>query len=185
MPPENVEIVRQPLSVAERARRGLDERFAVRFPGATARIARFIMARPPHSRLRQVVLRRAIEIAYGATNRGDYDPPFALYAPDCECEFPPELASLGDAGARGRAARIEFQRRWGEEWGELRFELEELIDLGAVLVVVGRVMATGLRSGMAVDSDWANIYTMGEGLARREQAFLDRRAAFEAAGVSE
>jgi len=181
---KKVEIVRQPLSVAERPRRGLEERLALRFPRATVGIARFIMGRPPRSLLRRVVLRRAIEIAYGATNRGDYEPPFALYDPDCECEFPPELASLGDSGARGREARIEFQRRWGEEWGELRFELEELVDLGAVLVVAGRVRATGRRSGMAVDSDWANVYTVDGGLAQREQAFFDRTAAFEAAGLS-
>jgi ketosteroid isomerase-like protein len=180
-----VEIVRQPVDAATRNRRGLDERFVLRFPRATAAIARFVLRRPLHSRVRKVILSNAVAIAYGAANRGDYDPPFALYASDCEFEVPRQLASLGKAGVRGRQARIEWQQQWIAEWGEFRFDLDEMIDTGERLVITGRIHGAGRTSGANVDSDWGIVFTLGSGLATREQVFLDRSEALEAAGLSE
>ena len=185
MPEENVGIVRQPVTAGTRKRRGIDERFVLRFPRATAAIARFVLRRPLHSRVRRVVLRNAVAIGYGAANRGDYEPPFALYASDFEFEVPRQLASLGESGVRGRQARAEWQRRWIEEWGEFQFELDEMIDTGERLVITGRIHGAGRSSGANVDSDWGIVFTLGSGLATREQVFLDRSQALEAAGLSE
>jgi len=55
---------------------------------------------------------------------------FALYHPDIEVIEPPEVIKLGlDPLSRGRAGRIRVQRRWHAEWGELRFEPDEILDL--------------------------------------------------------
>ena len=56
-------MVRQPMAVAARSRRRLEERLGVRFPGVMAFLDRVGWRVPPRSRLRQAFLRRAAEIA--------------------------------------------------------------------------------------------------------------------------
>lgn len=180
-----MELVRQPVDAGTRKRRGIEERFVLRFPRATVAIARFVTRRPPRSHLRKLVIRSAVSISYGAANRGDYEPPFALYVADSAFEVPRQLAGLGKSGARGPQARLDWQRQWIEEWGEFQFELDEMIDTGDRIVITGRIHGAGRSSGAAVDSDWGICLTLAGGLVMREQVFLDRSEALEAAGLSE
>ena len=86
---------------------------------------------------------------------------------------------------RGRDGRSEFQRGWTAEWGEMRFEPEEMLDLGDRVLFVGRVKGGGLSSGAGFESDWAVLLTIPAGRVIREQPFFDRREGLEAAGLSE
>ena len=60
-----------------------------------------------------------------------------------------------------------------------------MIDLGDRVLVVGRVKGSGLSSGAAVDSEWADLFTVSAGRVIREQVFFDHAEGLEAAGVSE
>jgi ketosteroid isomerase-like protein len=121
-----------------------------------------------------------------ATNRGDYEAAFALYHPDVELITPPQLIGLGeDSLYRGREERTAFQRKWTAEWGRFEFEVQEIIDLGDCLVLIGRMAGSGLSSGAAFESEWANLLTLSAGRVVREQYFPAHAEALEAAGLSE
>lgn len=181
---KNREVVRQPLAVAARSRRRIDERLGLRFPRALAFLARMGLRLPPRSRLRQALVRRVVQLGYEATNREDYEAVFMLYHPNVEHTTPPLFAGLGNESVtHGREERVRFQRRWSAEWGEVRFEPEEVVDLGGRVLVVGRVKGSGLRSGASVENEWAQLFTLSAGRVIREQAFIDHGEAFEAAGL--
>jgi ketosteroid isomerase-like protein len=183
---ENREVVRQPLALRADSRRRLEERLGVRFPGALAFLARVVWRLPPRSGLRRALIRRAVRLGLEATNRRDFQAAFALFHPDIELIASGTFITLGyDSVFRGREERIRFQERWHAEWGQFRFEPDELIDLGDRVLVVGRVTGSGLSSGAAVDNDWADLFTISAGKAIREQVFFDHSEALEAAGLRE
>ena len=149
-------------------------------------LSRIYTAFPPRSRLRQAILRRYAQQGFEATNRRDFEAAFAAYHPDVEFVFPAQFVALGfERVSRGRRARIDAQRRWVAEWGDLWFDLEELIDLGDQLVVVTRMKGRGLSSGAATEMECDFVYTVSAGLAIREQVFLDHAQALEAVGLRE
>ena len=182
---DNVEVLRQRVTVSAKPRRRLEERLALRFPRVLALAANAIWTLPPRSRLRQVVLRRALQVGLEAANRADWGATFLLYHPGCESTFPPQLATLGEPGTRGVGERIRWQRSWSGEWGGFRFDPQTFIDLGNRHLVVGHIEGSGSKSGAAAKSEWAALYTSSAGRVIREQIFLDRDQALKAAGLSE
>jgi len=186
MSQENVEIVRQPIVVEAHPHRRLQERLFLRFPHGLVALTRATCRLSPRSRLRQMLLRRAVTVGFEATNRRDYETPFAFYHPEGELITPPQLVGLGfEPLYRGREDRIGFQRRWIDEWGEFRFEPEEIIDLGDRVLLIGRITGSGLSSRVLVDSEWANLLTVSAGQVVGEQIFVEHGEALEAAGLSE
>jgi len=186
MSEENVEIVRQPIILRAHPRRRLEERLALRFPPAVILLARAVWRLPPRSRLRQAYLRRAVQVGFGALNRDDVEAAFATYHPEVERELPKEFVGLGlDPPDRGREERVSFERRWNAEWGRVRYEFEEIIDLGDRLLVIGHFEGSGPSSGAGFDNEFAEIFTISAGRVIREQAFFDHAEALKAAGLRE
>lgn len=184
MPPVNVEVVRQAMSGRPHSRPRLEGWLIVGLRPAFVLLARAVWRLPVSSRLRQAFLRNAVQVALEAHNRRDLDVAFALFHEDCESTFPVQMGELGSAfGTRGREERIRFHHRFLEEWGELRYELEELIDTGDRLLLVGRMKGTGLSSGAVFDNEWALLLTSSAGQFVREQVFLDHREALETVGL--
>jgi ketosteroid isomerase-like protein len=182
---EKVEVVRQPIAVRAHTRRRLEERLGLRFPRALALLVRSVLRLRPRSRLRQELIRRGVQLGFEAVNRGDYEAAFMLYHPEVEHTTPPLFAGLGvESVTRGREERVRFQRRWSAEWGEVRFEPEEIIDLsdGRVLAL-GRAKGIGLGSGAAFENERANLGTHSAGRVIREQVFTDHAEGLEAAGL--
>jgi ketosteroid isomerase-like protein len=128
-----------------------------------------------------------VQLGVEALNRRDYEACFALlYHPDAELTVFREFVALGfEPVYRGLDARIGFHERWNAEWGDFRFEPEELIDLGDRVVVGGYMRGSGLSSGAAVDTYWAAVFMLSGGRVRHELAFLDRGEALRAAGLAE
>ena len=179
-------MVRLPVSVRAQSRRRLLERLALRLPRTAAFLIHGLQRLSPRSRLRQGLIRHVIRQGIEALNRHDFEAIFGFYAQDCE--FAPfQLPTLGLEGTHGRAERIRFQQRWVAEWGEFRFEPEEVIDLGDArrLLVLGRIKGTGLSSGAAFEGEWAALLTVSDGWVVREEAYFDHADALEAAGLSE
>ena len=179
-------VVRQPVAVNAQSRRRLEEHIGVYFPRVIALVGRAVFGLPPRSPLRRAALRRSVRLAFEAVNRGDFEAAFALHHPDAEVVEPPEVVELGlDPLPRGREARIEVQRRWRNEWGDLRVEPEEVVDLGDRVVVVSRMKGRGAGSGATFDNDLANVVDLRAGRVIREQLFLNRNDAFELVGLRE
>ena len=183
----DVEIVRQPLTLAGRSRRNLEDRLMVRFPRVLSLISRAVWRLPARSRVRLALTRRAIVSGWEAANRGDIEVALALYHPDAETVFDPKMVEIGfEPVYGGLESRIAMQQLGLSEWGEWRFEPEELIFIGVDrLLTLGRMKGTGLTSGAAVDTDWSSLFTTLDGRAIREQIFLDRGEALAAVGLDQ
>ena len=108
----------------------------------------------PRSRLRRAMVRRSVRLGFegplrAATSRRG----FVNFHPHFESMFAPELnggSTLRTSMGEARRAS-EFQREWTSEWGDIRYDADEIIDLGHRVMVLGRLEAKGLRSGAAVD----------------------------------
>jgi len=187
MSEQRIDPVRQPIRAKVRPRRAIDERLLLRFPRGFTSAAQLVWKLPPRSRLRMALVGRVATLAIEAHNRGDLEAAVAVYDSEVEYVTPPQIIPLGfEPIYRGRDARIEVQRRWTAEWGEFTFKPEELIDVGdGRVLMLGRMEGSGLTSGVMIDNDWADLFTIARGRVVREQVYLDRAEALEAAGLSE
>ena len=186
MSQENVEVVRQPITVKPRTRRSLEERLGLRFPRTLALLARTIWGLPPRSRLRRWFVSRGVRLGLEALNRGDTEAGLLLLHPDVESNWPPQLATVGvEPKIRGRDERIRFQDNWNAEWGGLSFETEELFVAGERVLILGRSRGIGLSSSVPAETETAWLYTVSAGKAIREDIFLDHGEALKVAGLSE
>jgi ketosteroid isomerase-like protein len=186
MPQENVEVARQPLALAADSHRRLEERLALRFPYIQALALRVWSKLPPRSRLRQAIVRRLLRLGFEAANRGDYAVTFSLYDRDIEFIPPTGLIGLGDQALyRGLQARVRYEHDWRGQWGDFRYEPDELRDLGDRLLVIGRISSSGLSSGAAIDTDFANVFTLSAGRVIGEHVYFNRAEALEAVGLAE
>jgi ketosteroid isomerase-like protein len=174
--------LRRPLEVGQSTHRRVEERLGLRFPRAAAFLARALW-RLLRGRLILALGARFSRLSLEAINRGDYEAGFILFHPEAEVIVPPDLAGLGfERKTRGRDARIELQRRWHAEWGDFRVLPASIVGLGDDrILLIGRVSGSGLTSGAAADSEWANLLTISGGMAIREQFFMDHAQAFDAA----
>jgi ketosteroid isomerase-like protein len=167
-----------------RAHRSLEERIGLRFPRLLVYAAR-VTWRQPSRRLRWAAARRALKLGWESFNRDDYEATFMLYRSDTESVGADVWGTIGaDMHTRGRADRLAYQRMLRADWKTLRFEPEEVIQVGEDrLVSVGRMTGLGRASGATVDTPWAVVIAIEEGLVRREEIFLDRDTALEAASL--
>jgi ketosteroid isomerase-like protein len=176
--------VPQPLAVTPRPRRRLDETLGLRCRPAVVLAVRATMSLRRSSRLRQVLIRAALERGTEALNRGDYEAAYLLWRDDCESTFPAQMTALGDpAGTRGRAARVRFQAQWTKEWGGIRFDPKQVVDLGDRILGLGDVEGSGRASGAGFGNEWAFLLTIRGGEVVREQIFLSHDEARAAAGL--
>src|SRR4051812_26467260 len=91
----NVEVVRQPIALKARSRRGLDERIFLRFRAVATSLTRVAWRLPPGSRLRREIILRAGEAGFAAINRGDFESAFLLFHADVEIITPSQLVAIG------------------------------------------------------------------------------------------
>ena len=105
--------------------------------------------------------------------------------PKIETIFDPKMVEIGfEPAYRNRESRLAVQQRATAEWGEWRFEPEQLLMIGGDrFLTLGRMNGRGLVSGAAVDTDWAALFTIFNGQVVREQIFLDRGEALGVAGL--
>jgi ketosteroid isomerase-like protein len=176
---ETTSVVRQPIRICDRSHRRLEERIAVRFPNLAVAVNRAWFRLPARWRVRRLLMSRVARRGIEASNRGDYEVAYLPFHPDMEYLAPPGTVVLGTfpERMRGRRERIEFERSWRGDWGEFRYEPEELIDLTDRLLLIGRMIGSGRRSGAAMDVEWAGLYTISRGQVIREEIFFDDNAA--------
>jgi ketosteroid isomerase-like protein len=151
--------------------RNLQERLMVLFPSLARRLALHLFRLNPRSRLRRMLLRRAVDSGWTSFDRRDFKLNFLYFAPDTEFEFPPEMQALGvPASLRGHEGRVEAMNTVFEVWGS---ELEPLyvLDLGDRVLNLGFWHIRGRVSGVPLDQELAQLVTLRDGLVIRDQTF--------------
>jgi ketosteroid isomerase-like protein len=124
---------------------------------------------------------------YDAVARRDVVSPFEVYAEDIVWDVSnarrafliPKLAYQGHEGVR------QFWRDGLSVFGEVDFDVEELIDAGEQVVAVIREREVGRTSGVPVEASHLAVWTLADGKVIRMRLFDDRQQALEAAGLSE
>ena len=67
----------------------------------------------------------------------------------------------------------------------MRVDPREFIEADDKVVVIGRAFATARGSGTPLDTQIAFVWTVRDGRLVRNEVFMDRREALEAAGLRE
>jgi ketosteroid isomerase-like protein len=192
MSQENVETVRGVRIVLpssdERASRGrsLDERLSVRFPALFRLLSAAVTPLSTRSRLRRLVVARRVSQTYAAVNRRDFDVTLVGFDPAIEYRpssdlMPPDL----DPVMHGHDGFLKLWRYWMDAFQDLRWDPEEILDFGDRLLVTAQQSGHGSGSGVAVSEPVFQLFTLRGGLVIRQEDFLDRSKALEAAGLRE
>jgi ketosteroid isomerase-like protein len=179
-------IARPPLSDRASQRRTLDERLFVRFPAVYRLLAAAMTRLPARSRLRRSIVAHRVWRAYAAANRRDFDLVLVGWDPESEYHpsgdlMPPDLEPVfyGHDGYR------KLWRYWLDAFDDIRWDPEEVLDFGDRLLVTAQQGGHGSGSGVAVNEPVFQLFTLRRGLVFRQEDFLDRTKALEAAGLSE
>ena len=85
---------------------------------------------------------------------------------------------------RGYEEVERFWAQWRAAVGQLRFEIEELIEAGDNVVVMARRQGRGEQSGLEVSDRVAQVFTFEGDVCMRVEEFYDRGEALRAAGVA-
>lgn len=103
-----------------------------------------------------------------------------LLDPAFEVDVPPELSVEPDT-YRGWDGMRRYFSSFEESMEEIRFEPEEMIDVGAGRVVVClRVSARGRGTGIPVEQRLAQVWTIRGDKAVRARTYVDKGAALAA-----
>jgi len=113
--------------------------------------------------------------AYTALGEGDESPALAMLAPDCEWRESAELPGV-DA-VRGRDEIARFLREFLEPWERFEQVIDEVVAHGDRIGLVIHVTAVGRSSGVELDTRYAHVWTMRDGLGVRVDAYRDPAAA--------
>jgi ketosteroid isomerase-like protein len=176
--------IRIPLVPETRRRRTLDERILVRFPALTRWLGAAWARLPRDSRLRRAILVRRLQKGYAAANRRDFD--FLLTGFDPGVEFyAVQTGPEGPATFHGHDGVREASQLSLEMFGDMRLDPEELLDWGDRFLVKVNLSGHGAESRASFNQPLFSLCTLRRGLVVRQDEFLDRAEALEAAYLSE
>ena len=154
----------------------------VRLPALYRLAAGSFLRLPPRSRLRQLMLARTVAQAYAAANRRDFDLVLTGWDPGSEYHpsgdlLPPDLEPV----FYGHDGYLQLWRYWLDAFEDIRWDPEEILDFGDRLLVTTQQRGRGSGSGVAVSEPVFQLFTFRRGLVVRQEDFLDRSKALEAA----
>jgi ketosteroid isomerase-like protein len=86
---------------------------------------------------------------------------------------------------RGREEVLGFWTGLPERWDDFRIEAEEWIEGDGVVLMLGRLEARGVDSGVPVTGSWDQVWRVGDGEIVRCENFTDRAAARRASGLDQ
>ena len=127
----------------------------------------------------------AVRYGWEALIRGDIEAGLRnSYAEDCVFEDFPDMPDA--AVYVGHQGMIEAVEHFTQVWGDLLFEVVEVIDAGEDLVIaVVAMRGRGAGSGAPTDTTPAWLYEMRDGKVARTRSFTSKQQALEAVGLSE
>jgi ketosteroid isomerase-like protein len=165
--------------------RNLSERLMVRFPGAWRALASRGFRLSPRSRLKRAMLCREAISGWNAAWRRDYELMLVRYARDVEVEYDPDFEALGLAGPfHGHDGIVRFLESWQEAWERWEVEPAAVLDMGGEQFLgLAHVRLPGTRSGVRLETEFAQLATMRDGLVVRDQQFMSWEKGLRAAGL--
>ena len=111
-------------------------------------------------------------------------PEMAKYL-DPDAVFHSAITNVVGETFHGRDQIVGVFDRWEEEWSEIHWEIDELIDVDESKVVsLHRVIATGRASGVTTVRELGGVIEIRDGLVVSQWIYLDRDEALEAAGLT-
>ena len=131
-----------------------------------------------------------VEVVVGqfeGVNARDFAAVMDAYAEEVTLVIHGDIVNVtGRAAMTGKEAVGEWFGDWFRQFApDYRFEIEEVRDFGDRVFVVATHHGRGRSSGVPVELSSAWVYTVRGGKVRRLEAWGDREAALEAAGVEE
>jgi ketosteroid isomerase-like protein len=122
---------------------------------------------------------------FAATNEGDFARALGYYADDVELVVP-EDAFLESGTFKGRDAVGRWFGNWFRAFQRgYHFDLEEVRDLGDVVLVVAKHSGRGRTSGAEVRARLAYLYGVRNGKIARIDLYPGSSEALEAVALSE
>ena len=106
-----------------------------------------------------------------------------LFDPDIEFVLDPPAFLAGTY--RGRAQLDWLISRLAELFDEFRYEVDELLPAGDLVVSLGGVRMRGALSGASAVQNGCGVWELRERRIVRVRMYFDREEALEAAGLSE
>jgi ketosteroid isomerase-like protein len=175
-----------PLSERASAHRTPDERFFVRFPALYRRQAAAFWRATQRSRFRRAILTYSIQRGYAALNRRDYEVTLMRSDPEVEYRPPRDLMPPDiEAVFYGHEGYRKLWDRWLDAFGDLRWEPEELLDLGDRVLVTVQLRGHGSGSGVPIDETLFQLCGVRRGLVIWQKDFSNRSEALQRLGLSE
>jgi ketosteroid isomerase-like protein len=125
-----------------------------------------------------------VEVVVGlvkAWMRGDRSSARAAWDPDAVMMLP-----VIDSSVLVGLPKIERAlESWRKSWGDWHFDIEEVIDAGEHVVVIGHQRAEGKESGAEVELLSCGVWSLRNSKVVRAEFFDSKDKALEAAGLSE
>jgi SnoaL-like domain len=123
------------------------------------------MRLPPRSRLRRLMVARRAWQAYAAANRQDFDLVLVGWDPGSEYHpsgdlMPPDLETV----FHGRDGYLQLWRYWLDAFEDIRWDPEEILDVGDKLLVRTQERGHGSGSGVAVSRPVFQLFIFPTGL---------------------
>ena len=123
---------------------------------------------------------------YDAVAQRDAATPFAYYAEDIVWDVSnSRRATLMHSVYHGHEGVRQSWRDGLSAFGEIDFEVKELIDAGDQVLAVIRERAVGRASGVPVETTHLAVLTLSGGKVIQVQMFDDPQQAREAAGLAD
>lgn len=122
---------------------------------------------------------------WDAAERRDSVEVFALYHPDIVWTSHEWGPLQPDGRFEGHDGVRRFFRDWLEAFETYEARADSFVEAGEQIVVGYRVIGRGTGSGVDVEMERWNLYTLADGLVTRVEVFENRERALDAAGSSE
>jgi ketosteroid isomerase-like protein len=124
---------------------------------------------------------------YDAVARRDAETPFEFYAEDIVWDMSNWRRAYlySQPVYHGHEGVRQAWRDVLSAFGEIDFEVEELVDAGDRVLAVIHEREIGRASGVPVEATHLAVWTLAEGKVIRLQVFDDRQEALEAVRLSE
>jgi ketosteroid isomerase-like protein len=117
---------------------------------------------------------KRLEDAYAALGEGDEQAALAMLAPDCQWQESAELPGV-DA-LHGRDAVAAFLREFLEPWERFEQRIEDVVVEGDRIGLSIHLTAVGRASGLELDTRYAHLWTIRDGVGVRVDAYRDPEA---------
>jgi uncharacterized protein len=106
---------------------------------------------------------------------------WAVIDPDAVFEIDPGSFVAGTY--RGHEGIRKLFRLTDEVFAEFGYEVQDMVDAGDSVLVLGRIRARGLQSGATGTQQGALLFQLREGLIVAYRSYFDRKEALTAVGL--